>query len=118
MSGGNDVSAKEWENIVSAQRLHVRNHENELESIFAEVRKVKDIATTMNSELDEQSALLDDIESGIDRSAIGVRNARIDAEVAKETRPKLGIRTFCALLWPGVLCVVLLLWFLGFFGHR
>lgn len=93
---------------LSAQRAALSQQDADLGSLETGVATVKRVARVLHDEVDGQNELLDALEADENRAlaATGRTTARTAAAVAEGDA--YNFRTFCLLLWPLVLLIVLL----------
>ena len=94
----------------------MRAEDASLEALGAGVGRTKEIAGAIKNEVDEQNALIDDIEAGMGRTHEKTANmSRRTANVERDPHTR---RNFCSLLVPLTLLIVIALfwirhWILG-----
>lgn len=89
---------------VSAANAAMRAEEQSLASLSVGVAETKRIAGAVSDEVSAQSALLDDLEAGVGRAKDAAANATARTEALE--RDPYNFRSFCALLWPIVLLLL------------
>lgn len=88
----------------------MRAEDESLAAMEAGVGRTKQIAGAIKTEVDEQNALIDDIEAGMGRTQ--ERTAKMARRTANLERDPHTIRNFCSLLVPLTLLIVIALFWL------
>lgn len=93
---------------LSAQRAAITSQNAALDDLSAGVSSVKAVATALSGETDAQNSLLDELAT--DMSRVNSRAGRAVERTAAVVRDgdAYNFKTFCMLLWPLVLLIVLL----------
>lgn len=98
------ISAEEQ---LEHQRQSLIAQNGSLQDLSVGVESVRRIAGIMHEEVDSQNVMLDDITQGIDRGSHRV--ATIGQGVEGSAQSPYNIRSFCLLLWPLVLLIILVI---------
>lgn len=93
---------------LSAQRAALSAQNADLDSLEAGVATVKHVATLINNEADEQNKLLDTLDQDMQKAREGTTRAAGRTGTVVAEGDAYNFRTFCMLLWPLVLLIVLL----------
>lgn len=78
--------------------------DDQLDQLSYGVRGVRNVALQIHGEVDSQLKLIDSVDTAVDQSTSRVVN--IDTSIREAPRSVYNLRTFCTLLWPLVLLMV------------
>ncbi|PXF48262.1 hypothetical protein BWQ96_01951 [Gracilariopsis chorda] len=105
--GSVNEAAISAEERLEQQRQSLLAQNGSLEDLSTGVESVRRIAGIMHEEVDSQNVILDDITRGMDRASQRVVTA--DRGVEGSAQSPYNIRSFCLLLWPLVLLIILVI---------
>lgn len=83
----------------------ITEQDAQLDHLSHGVKGVRDVALQIHDEVDSQLQLIDSVDASVSRSAQNTSNAT--SRVREAPRSVYNIRTFCILLWPLVLLIVM-----------
>lgn len=98
--------------VVAQQRQQLLEQDERLEYLASSTRSVKHVATEISAEVDEQNAILDELERGVQKAKDKTQRAKQRADNVDKS--PYSIANFCLLLWP----LVLLLLIIAAFVHH
>lgn len=106
MAGGQPLQQHAMQTL-QAQQQAISKQNAELDSLEAGVATVKEVATLLHSEADSQNRLLDELDREMEKARVGTREACARTTAVIREGDTYTLKTFCMLLWPLVLLLVL-----------
>mmetsp|Transcript_15894 Transcript_15894/g.39362 ORF Transcript_15894/g.39362 Transcript_15894/m.39362 type:complete len:128 (-) Transcript_15894:108-491(-) len=100
-----------YETVVDSQWKEFRSQEEQLGALSVDVSSIKRIAGVIQGEVSSQNDALDELEGQMDQRTRRIEQQRLRAGQPVESPYSIG--TFCSLLWPLVLLVLVMLWAIG-----
>uniref|UniRef100_A0A7S0BHW0 t-SNARE coiled-coil homology domain-containing protein n=1 Tax=Rhodosorus marinus TaxID=101924 RepID=A0A7S0BHW0_9RHOD len=97
--------------MLRAQEQSMKEQDQRIEIMSGAARNTKMIAAEIQREVDEQTHLLDGLESGLTSAGREIRN--VNENVSSTPTNPYTLKAFCTLLWALVLLLLVLFWFLG-----
>lgn len=85
----------------------IRDQDNLLSDLSRGVKQTKTVATAIHNEVNSQDQLLDDLGNAVSSSGADMNRRTDVTRQVTQSEDAYTVKTFCLLLWPLVLLIVL-----------